>query len=134
MSDMSARRDPPVSGWVRGGMIFAATVLTLIGLFELITGLVAIIDDDYYVVTRHYTFDLDTTVWGWIHLIIGILMLLTAFGLFTRRQWAVIAAVLFAGLSALANFFFIPYYPVWSIVLIALNVWVIWAVTRPRAV
>ncbi|UGS38151.1 DUF7144 family membrane protein [Capillimicrobium parvum] len=133
MSDMSARRDPPVSGWARGGTIFAACILTLIGLFELIAGLVAIIDDNFYVVTRHYTFDLDTTAWGWIHLIIGILLLLTAFGLFTRQEWAAVAGVFFAGLSALANFFFIPYYPLWSIVIIALNVWVIWAITRPGA-
>jgi hypothetical protein len=53
--------DEPVSGWARGGVTFAACVLTLIGAFQVIAGLVAIIDDNFYVVTRNYTFDLDTT-------------------------------------------------------------------------
>src|SRR3954469_20565351 len=129
MSDVSTGRDRPVSGWASAGRIFAACILTLIGLFEVIVGLQAIIDDDFFVVTRNYTFDLDTTGWGWIHLIIGLLLLLIAFGLFTRQGWAVVGGVMVAGLSALANFFFIPYYPLWSIVMIALDVWVIWALT-----
>lgn len=131
MSDMSTGHDRPVSGWASGGRIFAAVILALIGAFQLINGLQAIIHDDFFVVTKNYTFDLDTTVWGWIHLIIGIVMLLTAFGLFTRQGWAAVAGIVFATLSAIANFFFIPYYPVWSIVVIALDVWVIWALTRP---
>jgi hypothetical protein len=131
MTDMSTRRDPPVSGWARGGVVFAACIITLIGFFQVIAGLVAIIDDDFFVVGQHYTFNLDTTGWGWIHLIIGILLLITAFGLFSRSEWAAIVAIALTGLSALANFFFIPYYPLWSIVIIALDVWVIWALTRP---
>jgi len=131
MTDMSTGPDRPVSGWARGGVIFAACILTLIGFFQVIAGLVAIIDDNFYVVARNYTFNLDTTGWGWIHLIIGILLLLTAFGLFAGQEWAAVVGVVLAGLSAVANFFFIPYYPVWSIVVIALDVWVIWALTRP---
>jgi hypothetical protein len=73
----------------------------------MIVGLVAIADDEFYVVGRNYTFDIDTTAFGWIHLLIGLLLL--------------------------ANFFFIRYYPFWSILVIALDVWVIWAITRPRA-
>ncbi|UGS38397.1 DUF7144 family membrane protein [Capillimicrobium parvum] len=131
MSDVSTGPDRPVSGWARGAATFAGVILALIGVFQLINGLQAIIHDDFFVVGEHYTFDLDTTVWGWIHLVIGIVMLLTAFGLFTRAGWAAVAGIIFAGLSAIANFFFIPYYPVWSIVIIALDVWVIWALTRP---
>ena len=105
-----------------------------LGTFEAIAGLVAIFDDNFYVVTRNYTFDLDTTVWGWIHLIIGIALLFTGFGLFSRSTWAGVTAIVLAMLSAIANFFFIPYYPFWSIVVIALAVWVIWALTRPGAI
>ncbi len=130
--------DPPgpddVSGWAIGGAVFAATVLMMIGIFQSIAGLVAIFDDDFYVVTRNYTFDLDTTAWGWIHLIVGILLVVVAFSLFARRPWAGVAAIMLAALSAVANFFFIPYYPFWAIVVIALDVWVIWALTRPGVI
>jgi hypothetical protein len=122
-----------VSGWAIGGVTFAATMLLIIGTFEVITGLVAIIDDEFYVVGRNYTFELDTSAWGWIHLLIGLLVGLCGFGLFTRSAWAGVGAIFLASLSAIANFFFIPYYPFWSIVVIALNVWVIWAITRPGA-
>ena len=123
-----------VSGWATGGIVFAATVLTLVGCFQLIAGLVAIFDDDFYVVTANYTFDLDTSAWGWIHLLIGIALIATGWGLFSRSTWAGVTAILLAGLSAVANFFFIPYYPFWSILIIALDIWVIWALTRPGAI
>jgi hypothetical protein len=129
-------RDPggPESGWVAGGITFAAVMLIVIGTFQAIAGLVAIFDDNFYVVTRNYTFDLDTTAWGWVHLLIGIALLGTGFGLFSRSTWAGVTAIVLAMLSAIANFFFIPYYPFWSIVVIALDVWVIWALTRPGAI
>ncbi len=125
---------PQPSGWAIGGIVFAACVLTIIGVFQIIGGLTAIIDDDFFVVTRNYTFDLDTSAWGWVHLILGVIMVITGFGLFSRRTWAGVMAIVFASLSAIANFFFIPYYPVWAIVVIALDVWVIWALTRPGAI
>jgi hypothetical protein len=125
---------PPVSGWAVGGIAFAATVLTIIGVFQIISGLVAIFDDNFYVVAQNYTFDLDTTAWGWIHLLLGILLVVTGFGLFSRSAWAGVTAIMLASLSAILNFFFIPYYPFWSILVIALDIWVIWALTRPGAI
>ena len=77
---------------------------------------------------------LDTTGWGWIHLIMGALLIATGVGLFSRQTWAGVMAIFLAALSALANFFFIPYYPFWAILVIALDVWVIWALTRPGAI
>jgi uncharacterized membrane protein len=129
-----AAQEPPVSGWALGAIGFAAALLTLVGAFQIIAGLTAVIDDQFYVVSRHYTFDVDTTAWGWIHLIIGVLLLVTGLGLFGRRTWAGVTGIFLAMLSALANFFFIPYYPVWGIVVIALDVWIIWALTRPGAI
>jgi hypothetical protein len=123
-----------VSGWAVGGTVFAATVLMLVGVFQGIAGLVAIFDDNFYVVTRHYTFDLDTTVWGWIHLLLGIALVFVAWGLFSRSTWAGVTAIFLASLSAVANFFFIPYYPFWSLLLIALDIWVIWSLTRPGVI
>jgi hypothetical protein len=129
MSDYEPRQN--VSGWAIGGITFAATMFVLIGVFEVIAGLVAIFDDDFYVLTQNYTFDLDTTAWGWIHLILGILLILVGYFLFAGATWAGVAAIVLAVLAAVENFFFIPYYPFWSILVIALCVWVIWALTRP---
>jgi hypothetical protein len=132
---MTTGPDPDeASGWALGGATFAATVLVIIGLFQVIAGLVAIIDDEFYVVARNYTFELDTSAWGWLHLLVGLLVMGCGFSLFARRPWAAVAAIVLAGLSAVANFFFIPYYPFWSLLVIALDIWVIWAVTRPGAI
>ena len=128
------RHDESVSGWAVGGIVFAACLLSLIGAFQVIAGLAAIINDDFFVVTRNYTFDLDTTVWGWIHLVLGAVLLATAWGLFGRKPWAGVTAISLAMLSAVLNFFFIPYYPWWALVVIALDIWVIWALTRPGAI
>ena len=136
MTTQTESRPPrqEVSGWAIGAMAFAATIMTLIGVFQILAGLVAIFNDDFYVVTQNYTFDLDVTVWGWIHLLVGIGVLATGFGLFGRRTWAGVATIMLCMLSALVNFFFIPYYPIWSLVMIGLAVWVIWSVTRPGAI
>jgi len=131
---MSTPEPREVSGWAVGGTVFAATVLMLVGIFQAIAGLVAIFDDDFYLVTRNYTFDLDVTAWGWIHLLLGIALLLVAGGLFSRSTWAGVTAIFLAALSAVANFFFIPYYPLWALLVIALDIWVIWSLTRPGVI
>jgi hypothetical protein len=132
MTDYTTR-ETSVSGWAIGGVTFAATIMVLVGIFEAIAGLAAIFDDDFYAVTTNYAFDLDVTAYGWLHLIVGILVAWAGFSLFSRKAWAGIVAIVLAVVSAVTNFFFIPYYPFWSILMIALAVWVIWAVTRPDA-
>ena len=118
--------------WASGGIGFAICVLGILGVFQIVAGLTALIDDEFYVVTENYVFDLDVTIWGCVHLLIGVVMLATAGGLFTGAEWARVSAICLATLSAIVNFFFIPFYPFWAIVVIALNVWVIWALTRPE--
>ena len=127
-------QDQPISGWATGGIVFAATMMLIAGVFHIITGLVAIFDDDFFVVARNYTFDLDVTGWGWIQLILGVLLLSAGWGLFNRSTWAGVFTIFVASLSAIANFFFIPYYPIWALVVIGIDVWVIWSVTRPSAI
>ena len=70
----------PVSGWATGGLLFAATLMFIIGTFQAIAGLVAIFDDGFYLVTENYVFDLDVTAWGWIHLLLGILLVVDRLG------------------------------------------------------
>ena len=131
MSDYSAARP---SAWAIGGVTFASTIMILVGIFQAFAGLGAIINDKFYVVTQNYAFDLDVTTYGWIHLIIGIAVAAAGFALWQRKVWAATVAVFLAMISAISNFFFIPYYPFWSILMIALAVWVIWALTRPGTV
>ncbi len=78
-------------------------------------------------VAPNHVFEFDTTSWGWIHLIAGIVVLLAGFGVLAGQTWARVVGIMVATLSAIANFMFIPYYPIWSILIIALDVFVIWA-------
>jgi hypothetical protein len=123
----------PVSGWAIGGISFAAIMMLMIGSFQAIAGLAAIFNDEFFVIGRNYTFDLDVTAWGWIHLILGILLFIAGWGLFARKLWAGMVAIVLALLAAIENFFFIPYYPWWSLLIIAVCIWVMWALTRPDA-
>jgi hypothetical protein len=125
MTQYESRSSAEVSGWAISGVTFAATIMVLVGIFQAIAGLAAIFDDDFYVVTRNYAFDLDVTAYGWLHLIVGILVVWAGYSLFSRKAWAGIVAIALAVVSAVTNFFFIPYYPFWSILMIALAVWVI---------
>jgi hypothetical protein len=114
--------------WATG--IFAGSMLVMIGIFQAIEGLAAIINDDFFVVPGNYTFNLDTTGWGWIHLILGIVVFLVGLAVFATRSWALILGMGIAILSAIANFFFIPYYPFWSILVIAIDVFIVWSLAR----
>ena len=134
MAQYDTTREPAVSGWAIGGITFAGTMLILIGMFQAIDGLVAIFNDSFFVVARNYTFDLDVTAWGWIHLLLGIGLMIAGWSIFSGKTWAAVVALTLAMLSAVANFFFIPYYPFWSILIIALNIWVIWSLTRPGVI
>ena len=134
MTSPRSRPDTDVPGTAVVGITFAGCVLVLIGGFQVIVGLTAILADEFYVVARNYVFAIDTSTWGWIHLIVGLLLIAAGVGLFARLAWAGVAAIVLAGLSAITNFFFIPYYPFWSLLVIALDVWVIWSLTRPSAI
>lgn len=114
-----------------GALVFAASMMVLIGAFQVIAGLVALIDDTYYVVAQNYTFEFDVTAWGWIHVILGGVIFFAGVALFSRKPWAGYLAIGLAIISAVANFFFIPYYPFWAMVVIALDVFVIWGLSRP---
>ena len=116
------------SGWA-GWAAFAGIMMILIGFFHAMAGFVGIVDDSFFVVGRHYVFEFDTTTWGWIHLVGGLAVLAAGFGVFSGAVWARSIGVIVASISALANFAFLPYYPVWSMLMIALDIFVIFALT-----
>ena len=121
------KQQESVSGWSIGAVVFAGTLMIISGLFQIFQGLAAILQDDFFVLTRSYAFDLDVTTWGWIHLIGGILILIAGWSLFSGATWARVVGITLALLSAIANFASIPYQPFWSILIIVLDVIVIWA-------
>ena len=109
--------------------IFAASIMIMIGAFHVIQGVVALFNDTFYVVGHKWTFSFDITAWGWIHLLLGIVVGLAGWFLLQGAVWARTVGVIVAGASALINFAWLPYYPVWGILIIALDVFVIWALT-----
>jgi hypothetical protein len=121
--------DARPSGWAVGFVVFAAVMMMLAGGFQTIAGIAAIFEDEFFVVGPNYVYDIDVTAWGWIHLILGVILFAAGAGVLSGATWARVVGITLASLSAFANFFFIPYYPVWSIVIIALDVAVIWALS-----
>ena len=124
----SAGRADQTTSWSVGFILFAAIMMIMVGVFQALQGLVAIFENEFYVATRNYLFEFDATAWGWIHLLIGLLMAFAGWGLLSGRTWARMVAITLAVLSAIANFLFIPYYPIWSLLIIAVDVFVIWAI------
>jgi hypothetical protein len=117
------------SAWAAGWTVFAAFMMIMIGTFQAIQGLAAVFKDEFFVVTEEYLYKFDVTTWGWIHLLIGIVVILAGFGLFSGAVWARSVGVILAVVSAIANFAWLPYQPVWSSLLIAVSIAVIWALT-----
>jgi hypothetical protein len=103
--------------------------MILMGIFQAIQGLAAIFEDTFFVVTDNYFLEFDVTAWGWIHLILGVVVIFGGYALIAGRTWGRILGLILATLAAISNFFFVPYYPFWSLLMIALAVWVIWALT-----
>jgi hypothetical protein len=127
MSFSTANRGSTARIWSTGGLVFAATMLVLIGIWQVLMGLAAIVADEFFLATDTYPYALNPTAWGWLHLVLGVLVLVVGYGLFTDALWARVAGIFLALTAAVANFFFLPYYPLWSLVVIALAVFVVWA-------
>ena len=114
------------TGWT-GWVVFAGVMMIVVGALQAIYGLVAVLNDDWVVWGNGKAVLLDITAWGWIHLIGGALVALAGFAVMAGQTWARVVGIILAVLSAFANFTFIPYYPFWAIMIIAVDVFVIWA-------
>jgi hypothetical protein len=112
-----------------GVTVFAGALMVMIGVFHAFQGFVALINDTFYVVGPKYILQFDVTTWGWVHLILGIIVAVAGGFLFSAAVWARTVAVIAACVSLVASFISMPYYPLWSITVIVLDIFVIWAVT-----
>jgi len=111
-----------------GFTAFAAALMIISGLWAFLIGISALAKDRVFVIAPEYTYKIDVTGWGWIHLALGIVVAIGGICLLLGKTWARILAVFLAVCSSIAQFLFLPYYPLWSILVIALDVFVIWAV------
>ena len=116
------------TGW-SGWIVFAAILLIIGGSLNLLYGVIAAVNDDWVVFTNGANVYLDLSEWGWVHIILGGVVLLSGIGLLSGNILARAVAVIVASLSLIANFFFIPVYPLWALTVIVIDVLVIWAVT-----
>ena len=124
--------DRSISGapWATGLAVFAGVVMAAIGVNQVLLGIAAIADDEVYLAVPDYVYSLDLTTWGWIHLVVGVLLIVTGLAVVTGKAWARAVGIALAFLTIVANFLFLPYYPIWSVLLIALGVAVIWGLAR----
>ncbi len=122
---MSEQRSEAGAGWVT----FAGIILITVGIFQAFAGLVGILEDEILVVTPDYLVQLDATTWGWVHMIIGLIVVAAGFGIFSGNVLARTVGVFAAVGSMISMFFWLPWYPVWAIIVIAMDIAIIWALT-----
>jgi nitrate reductase NapE component len=126
-------RSPGTLAAATGLTLFAAVMLFISGILDIFRGIMGIARDDVFVTTPNYVFKFDLMGWGWVHLVLGAVAVAVGIGLFALSPWARVLGVVIASLLIISNFLSIPYYPVWSLTLIALYGFIIWALcVAPR--
>ncbi|MFD7310986.1 hypothetical protein [Promicromonospora sp. NPDC059942] len=106
---------------------FAGTVLVLAALFQIFQGISALVADRSTMISVEYIYELNVTTWGWIHIGVGAAAFVAGLGVLAGRTWAYLAGLALAVVASIVNFAFLPYYPLWSAIIIALTLAVIWA-------
>ena len=122
---------PPA--WASDISLVAGVLLIVGGGFQTIQALAAIVNDEYLVVAPNYIYTFDLTTWGWVHLLVGLGLVAIGICLLLGQGWALIAGIVVAAISALINFTWLPYSPLWAILVIAVDVLIIWALASARA-
>ena len=119
---------PTENAWARRLTVFAAVIMIVVGMCQAIEGFIALANSEFYVVGRKYIFQFDVTTWGWIHLLLGAAVAAVGFALYLGATWARWIAILLVGLSMVTNFMWLPHYPVYAVVILALDVAVMWGI------
>jgi hypothetical protein len=116
-----------VSPWAHGIAVFAGVVMIIGGAFQALEGLAGIVRDKWLVVLPQYIYAFDLTLWGWIHLLVGLALLVIGIFLLRGQTWARVAGMAAAVISAILNFVWLPYSPWWALMIIAIDILIIWA-------
>ncbi|MFJ9518917.1 hypothetical protein ACIRPK_11700 [Kitasatospora sp. NPDC101801] len=120
------------TGAVTGLVLFAGVMMLIDGVLGIFQGVVAIAKDDVYLTTPNYVFQFNLTSWGWIHLAMGFVLVLVGYGVLRGAAWGRVVGIALVSVNLVLNFLFLPYYPLWSLVAIALNAFVVWALCTYR--
>lgn len=115
-----------VSGWI-GWIYFGGLMMVLLGMLHMTAGFVALFKDEVYLLTTSNVWILDLTTWGWVHVIAGLIVLMAGFAVMSGKMWGRVVGILIGILAAVANFAFIPIYPVWSIIMLTVSILVVFA-------
>lgn len=115
------------SPWASGGAMFAGVLMLVYGVLGILEGIAGIAKDDVYARIGDYVYKFNLTTWGWIHLILGILVAAAGYGILKGAAWGKAAGVALASLAVVAQFLWLPYQPLWALISIAIGVFVIWA-------
>ncbi|RVU27574.1 hypothetical protein EOT10_09370 [Streptomyces antnestii] len=107
--------------------MFAGVLMVVSGILGILNGIAGIARDDVYAHIGNYTYAFSLTTWGWIHLILGIIVTIVGYGILSTAEWARYAGIAIASLYVVAYFMFLPYAPIWSVIAIGIGVFVIWA-------
>lgn len=121
-----AHESRETTGWV-GWIYFAGLLMMISGIFQGIAGLVALFKDSVFIVGSEGLLVFNFAQWGWVHIILGIILFLTSFSVLSGGTWGRVVGSLLAGLSAIANFAFITVYPVWATIVIVIDILIIYA-------
>jgi hypothetical protein len=109
-------------------------MLLINGTLGILQGATAVAKDKVYVTTPRYAYQFDLTSWGWIHIVLGALAIVVGAGLLADKVWARWAGVVIAALSLVFSFMWLPYYPVWAVVIIAIDGFIIWGLSTRQQV
>jgi hypothetical protein len=126
------RPSGPGSAWAAGGAMFAGVLLVVDGVLGILKGIAGIAEDDVYTRFGDYVYKFNLTAWGWINLVLGVILVATGSGILRGAGWARALGVALASLSIVADFIWLPYQPIWALVSIAIAVFVIWALCTDR--
>jgi hypothetical protein len=114
--------------WV-GWVFFAAVLMTIVGAFEIVSGLTALLNSGYFLVeSQDLLVSVNFAVWGWLHIALGALAVGAGLSLLAGRTWARIVAIAMAMVNAVVNLAFMAAHPLWTVGLIALDVVLIYAI------
>jgi hypothetical protein len=117
------------NGWAVGFLLFASIIMVIVGLFHFFAGLAAVIEDEFLVIEGDYAYEVDVTLWGFAHIILGLLVAAAGALLIAGKTWALIVALVLTCISMVGSFLSIPNNAAWSLMIIGLDVGIIWAIT-----
>ncbi|WP_225804080.1 hypothetical protein [Streptomyces sp. NK15101] len=129
-----AGTQPSTAGaWAAGGTLFAGVLMLVTGFMSVFQGIAGIAEDDVYTRIGDYVFKFNLTTWGWIHLILGVIVVITGYGILKGAGWGRVAGISLASLNILFQFLFLPYQPWWALFSMAVSIFVIWALATDEA-